>query len=106
MDRFSKDNMLSPVTTRHLQLLFEELIMQGVIPHLERSNNEYPIQGVIEYSEAERTTTLSIHYGGDSFDPISDGDEISARLVRSFATETSYTFDSDNCLVVILSEPE
>lgn len=88
----------------HLQLLFEELIMQGIIPHLDRSNNRFPIQAVIEYSEAERTTTLSIHFGGDRFDPITDTDEISARLSKGFATETSYISDSDNCLVVVLSE--
>ena len=106
IDQFGKDNMLAPVTLRKLQLVFEEMIMQDVIPHLDQAGAGYPVRAVVEYSEAERTATISIRYGGDRFDPFTDGDELSARLVRGIAAKTEYAYDAENSMVVVLAEPK
>ena len=73
IERFGMENMLPPVATRNLQLFFEEMIMQNIVPHINSQKNGYPIRCVIEHSEANWTTTFSIDYGGDSYNPILDG---------------------------------
>ena len=102
IEHFGKDNMLSPVVIRNLQLFFEETITQNIVPHLNSQGNGYPIRCVIEYSEADGTTTLSIEYGGDSYNPIMDGNPLSARLVEGFASQVKHTFDPSNRLVLTI----
>ena len=100
IERFAGANMLAPAAARKLQLVFEEMIMQGIIPHLDRLGDGYPVRSVIEYSEADGTAALSVRYGGDRFDPLTDGDNLSAGLVKGIALETKHSFDEDNCLVI------
>ena len=40
---------------------------------------------------------LSIYYGGGCFNPLRDGDALSARLVRGIASLEKYTYDEKNC---------
>ena len=102
IERFGMENTLSPVAIRNLQLLFEETITQNIVPHLDSQRDGYPIHCVIEHSEADWTTTLSIDYGGDSYNPIRDGDPLSARLIEGVASQTEHTFDPSNRLVLTI----
>ena len=42
-------------------------------------------------------TVLSIYYGGGCFNPLRNGDALSARLVRGIASLEKYTYDENNC---------
>ena len=96
--RFGKDNLLSPIAIRNLELFFEETIIQNIVPHLDNLGTGYPIRSVIEYSEADGKIVHTINYGGDCFNPLRDGDALSARLVKGIASLAKHTYDEDNCL--------
>lgn len=102
IEHFGKKNMLSPIAIRNLQLFFEETIMQNIAPHLNSQGNGYPIRCLIEHSEVDRTTTFSIDYGGDSYNPIVDGNPLSARLVEGIASQVKHTCDPSNHLVLTI----
>ena len=102
IERFGMENMLPPVAIRNLQLLFEETVMQNIVPHINSQENGYPIRCVIEHSEADKTTTCVIDYGGDSYNPVVDGDLLSARLVEGITSQVKHTCDSSNRLVLTL----
>lgn len=97
IDRFGQDNLLPPVTIRNLQLFFEEMIMQNIVPHLDSLGEGWPIRSVFEYSKAEGKIVLSIYYGGGCFNPLRDGDALSARLVRGIASLEKHSYDENSC---------
>ena len=45
---------------------------------------------------------MSIRYGGDRFDPLEEGDELSSRLIRGIASETKYVYDAGNSLLIVI----
>ena len=92
--------MLSPVTVRNLQLALEKMIVQTILPHLDEEGAGYPLEAVIEYAEAEKTVSLSVHYGGEPFDPTAGEDNLSARLIRGVASEVKYGYGEDNVLFI------
>ena len=100
IERFGKEIMLPPVAIRVSQLIFEETIMQNIVPHLNSQGNGYPIRCVIEHSETDGTTTLSIDYGADRFNPMTDGNPLSAKLVEGITSQINHTFDPSNHLVL------
>ena len=65
--------------------------------HLDSLGEGWPIRSVIEYSKAEGKTVFSIYYGGGCFNPLRDGDDLSARLVRGIVSLEKHTYDENNC---------
>ena len=102
IEHFGKEIILPPVAIRILQLLFEETVMQSIIPHINSQENGYPIRCIIEHSETYGTTSLSIDYGGDSYNPILEGNPLSAKLVEGITSQVEYTFDPSNRLVMTI----
>ena len=76
--------------------------LQGILPHLDLKGEGYPAEAAIEYSEEEGTASMSIRYGGDRFDPLAEGDELSSRLIRGIASETKYVYDAGNSLLIVI----
>ena len=102
IEQFGKKNTFPPLAIRTLQLLFEETVMQNIVPHLNSQENGYPARCVIEHSEADRTTTFVIDYGGDSYNPITDGNPLSAKLVEGITSRVEHTCDPSNRLVLTI----
>ena len=100
IERFGRDHLLSSVTVRNLQLALEEMVLQTIVPHLDRRGTGYPIEIVIEYAEAEETVSLSLRYGGDPFDPTAREDNLSAMLIKGVASDVSYSYDGENSLFI------
>ena len=89
IENFGRSNMISHKMVRNLILVFEEIVMQGIAVR----EKVFPIDITIEISESEGSSEIKAVYGGDRFDPIADGDQISASIVRSFSLETKYSFE-------------
>ena len=100
IERFGREHLLSPVIIRNLQLAFEEMILQTILPHLDSQGAGYPVEAVIEYSEADESISMSLRYGGDSFDPTADAENLSAILIRGITAEMKYTYDYENKLFI------
>jgi len=100
IEQFGRNNMISPKLLRGLELAFEELVMQNIRGSLEHSESGLPINIEIEHSETDETAQMKITYGGDRYDPFSDGDELSAMLIKKLAVETRYCYNDRNEVVI------
>lgn len=98
IDDFGRKNLISAKTVRDMQLCFEELVVQNIV-----GSSELPIKIVIEYSEADGSAQMEIAYGGKRYDPLTEGDELSARIVKKLADDVSYSFDKENKVKVVFS---
>ena len=95
---FGRDNLLTPKLIRNMNLVFEELTSAGMILRPEA----LPIRAEIEYSDADGTAMMTMTYGGPAFDPLTDGDPLSATIVRKFCSSCEHTFDDSNRIVLSL----
>lgn len=89
IELFGKDNILPDKTVKNAQLIFEELVKQ----QLTKRGNVFPINVIIEYSEADGNVSFEVSYNGDRFDPVNDGDEISSAIVKNASSSIDYTYD-------------
>ncbi len=96
--------MISPTVIRKLQLILEEIVLQSIVPHLDGLASGYPIRAVIEYSEASESSSFTLRYGGDGFDPMQSGDPLTVMLVRGIASKTLHAFDKENCLSIEIGQ--
>ena len=91
IDQYCNKNQISYKTAQRICLAFEELVQQMLIPVLEQPN----IKTVIEYSEAEESTILTVRYNGPAFDVTTQGDELSIMVLKSAVSDMSYAWDED-----------
>ena len=96
IEAFGRKNMLSPRTIRNMQLCFEEIIVQNLLAA--SPDARFPICTLFEHSEAEHSAVLTISYAGERYDPFTQGDALSARIVRSISTSVSYSYDTQNSI--------
>ena len=90
IELFGRDNMLSDKTVRNLMLIFEETVKAGIS---ERSG-VFPINVMTEISETDDSVVLEASYGGEKFDPVTDGDEISAAIVKKCTSDFGHKFEN------------
>ncbi|MBP3745960.1 MAG: hypothetical protein J6I47_00655 [Ruminococcus sp.] len=75
---------------RNLVLVFEEIVMQGISAR----ENVFPINVTISVSESGGESEIEIIYGGERFDPVTDGDLISASIVKDFSSGINFRYES------------
>jgi polar amino acid transport system ATP-binding protein len=96
IEQFGRDNLIPPAMIRNIQLAFEELVVQNLVGR----GSVYPIKIVIEHSETDETETMSITYGGDKYDPFTDEDELSVKIVKRLAASAEYGYEKENHVTV------
>ncbi|MDO4460680.1 MAG: amino acid ABC transporter ATP-binding protein [Clostridia bacterium] len=94
---FARNTMADRKTIHMIQVMFEELVLVQLM-HKRKINRS---EAVIEYSKAEDWTEFRLCYGGDSFNPLEEKDDVLDEL-KSYAIkniEHKYK-DGENELVV------
>ena len=86
--QFGQEAMLDKHDLNRLMLCIEELVIQSI--------SSYPIRVRAEHSEADETITLHINWGGQPFDPLTDGDQMSAAIIRHLTSDQRYSYDGEN----------
>lgn len=89
IELFCKDNLLPDKTVKDLQLMFEEVVKQG----LAERGNAFPINVTLEYSESDGSITFETTYGGEKYDPVKDGDEISSAIIKNASSSVEHTYN-------------
>lgn len=89
LEMFGKDNSLNDKTIRNLLFVFEEALKQGISAR----QNVFPIEVMTEFSETDESVTLEAVYRGESYDPVTNGDELSAKLIRSMTSDLTHEYD-------------
>ncbi len=87
-------NQISAKMTRHIQLIFEELIQQLILPSIPNPI----ILLVIEYSEKKENSVIRISYNGSYLDVSKKGDSLSLAVLESAIENMSYEYNKDNDL--------
>ncbi len=86
IESFLRKNLISARMSRHMQLAFEELVQQIIVPAFEKPD----IRCNLEYSEKNEQIAFTVDYGGEKFDPVQDGDKLSIAMLRTAATDIRY----------------
>ena len=95
IDQFGKKYLLSPKSVHNMQVVFEELCVQTLLPYQGESPN---LQFKIEYSDKTNSTQIRIAYPGKDFDLEEDMDMISYALLKNATTsiKTGFTENGEN----------
>ncbi len=88
IDQYCLKNQIPHKQANRIQLAFEELT-QMLIPALE----EPRLEAVVEYSEAEERSTLSVRYSGQRYDVTQAGDELSLMMLNGITSGMEYRWD-------------
>ena len=102
LEIFGREAMVAPSLLRHIILGFEEVVMQNVLVKLRENPAGFPIQTHIEHSEADNAAILDIRYGGDRFNPLEEGDELSLMIVDKLSSSMQYEYDGQNICTIHL----
>ena len=91
IDQYCNKNQIPYKTAQRVRLAFEELVQQILIPVLAQPD----IQTVIEYSEAEESAVLTVHYNGPAFDVTARGEELPLKVLKSAASDMAYSWNEN-----------
>jgi polar amino acid transport system ATP-binding protein len=94
ISQYCNRSRVSGKLTMRLQLAFEELVHETLIPALE--NPDILIN--IDYSEETEKAAFTVRYGGEPYDPTSQEDQLSLAVLKSTTKEIRYTHLEDEDL--------
>ena len=97
LEEFGRKQQISQKTIINMQRVFEELVMQALIPS---SDTEINLTFTAEYSEANSAVELHFRYTGEEFNLIDRCDQISRKIVDSSLSSYSHSY-SDGMNTVI-----
>lgn len=104
LEQYCSKNQIPHKIANHIQLTFEELVHQMLIPALKSPR----IQVITEYSGADEQATMTVHYNGSKQDILETGDELSKALLMGITKDISYEEadedDFSNCLTLVFGE--
>ncbi|MCR5807829.1 MAG: amino acid ABC transporter ATP-binding protein [Oscillospiraceae bacterium] len=89
IEQFCKENTLSEKTSRDIMMVFEEAIKQEITSR----ENVFPVNVMIEHSEADESAVIEVTYGGGSFDPLSEGNELSSAIIGRLSEDTRHSYE-------------
>ena len=87
IEEYCRKNLVSPHTCNRIQLVFEELVQQILIPGLSRPE----ISVIVEYSESDGGAVMTVHSDAMTTNPLDDADELSLAVLRGAAQKIEYS---------------
>ena len=90
LEQFGRKHEMGQKTIRRMQNIFEELCMQTLAP---RMGSDLQMQVLVEYSEENNDTGMTVRYVGPAFNPLEEGNELSMLLVKGLCRSSSYRCD-------------
>ncbi len=100
--KFSRETMQAASAGRNMMLCFEEIAVQNIIRKDGKDPSVFPISIEAEFSNQEGTLSMNFTWGGEAFNPISEGDELSSAIVTRLSREIHYSRDEKNHLQILL----
>lgn len=85
--QYCSKNGISPRESQRIQLAFEEMVQNLLLPHLDS-----PLIHVeTEYSDVDESITMTLRYNGEPDDVTGKGDDLSLAVLRSAVSEMVWT---------------
>ena len=85
--QYCNKNQVDFKTSQYLQLVFEEMIQNLLMPMLK----DPKIHTVTEYSAADENAVMTVFYNGAPYDPTARGDKLSLSVLHSAVTEMTWS---------------
>ena len=98
LQRFGEKHLLPRRQLDNMQRAFEELCAANIIPH---SGDGYVLRVTVEYSEETGRVLMRFIWGGEPYDPLEEGDELSVRLVRAYLADCKYSRENGENLLTV-----
>ena len=84
-----------------IALAFEELVKNNILQFVEHNDDEgLPVTVTVEKYGLFASPQMTITYGGDKYDPVSEGDELSSLISRKLLKTVKHTFSDKNTITV------
>jgi len=83
IENYCTKNLVSTRTCNKIQLAFEELIQQILLPGLDKPD----INAVIEYSEEKDEAVMSVNYNAKDFNHFEDTDDLSLAILKGIVSD-------------------
>ncbi len=99
---FTSGVMLGASASRNMMLCFEEIAVQNIVHRSGKGLSVYPICIESEFSEQEGTLIMNFTWGGEAYNPITDGDDLSSVIVTRLSKDIQYSRDDKNYLKILL----
>jgi polar amino acid transport system ATP-binding protein len=98
INEFGRNQFLTAKQVNNLQLALEEIVMNNIL----KKTSDIHIQ--IGYYEVDNKLSISLNYGGNSFNPFDTEDEdvLSMLLARQLTVDAKHSFNGHNTLNVDL----
>ena len=90
IEEYCRKNLITPHTCSRIQLAFEELVQQILLPELAKPN----ISVVVEYSESDGGTVMTVNSDAITTNPLDGADELSLAVLKGAASEIIYSAGS------------
>ncbi len=88
-EEFGRKNLLSQRSIHNLQVAFEEVAVEIIMPRL---GVEPKMTVVVEHSEDSGNVRMVLRYNGASFDPSDKGDEMQNKIINNAAAEIRHAY--------------
>ena len=99
IEQFGRKYLLAPKCVHNMQVVFEELCVQTLLPYQGETPN---LQFRIEYSDKTNSTQIRIAYPGKAFDLEEDMDMISYALLKNATTSIKTGFTENQANEIVL----
>ena len=96
---YCRRNQIPPKTELKIQLVFEELVQQILIPELP----DPKVRFTVEYSEADESTSVSVVYGGERIDPEKTENKLALTMLKSVVSGIEFESTQEDNLGNLIS---
>ena len=96
--QYCAKNRIPAKCSQHIQLAIEEVVQNLLLPALDPPK----IRTIVEYSEADESTSMAFHYNGEPFDAVKEGDQLSLAVLRSAVSEMSWHQEKDEVFLNVI----
>ncbi len=100
--KFSSGILPESAASRNMMLCFEEIAVQNIVHRAGKDLSVYPICIESEFSEQEGTLIMNFTWGGEAYNPMTDGDDLSSVIVTRISKDIQYSRDEKNHLQILL----
>ena len=100
LEEFGRKQQMSPKTITNMQLVFEELFMQNLLPVFPKN---FSLSFTVEYSEEKNEVEMRFIYEGENKNPFDNLNDISKKLIEKASTVQKHEYkDGKNDISVMI----
>lgn len=89
LEEFGRKQQVNQKTVVNMQLLFEELVVNSLIPAL---SQPFDLTFTAEYAEEKGSMKIRLRYKGDALNPLDKADELSLKLIENAARDCVHSY--------------